>query len=130
MNLASSVIIEPPNLGSFGHPPMQTDNVGDFVATRIENSDGIWRLTARDDSVAPTHDDIETISEKIAYRKHIKDLEFETIEVLERETSNKNIKNIGTLLNKIQLDNNQMTRSKDISKHSEKYELEVNSDPP
>ena len=57
-----------------------------------------------------THDDIEAISEKIAYRKHIRDLEFETREVLERETSNKNIENIGTRLNKTRLDNNQMTQ--------------------
>ena len=40
--------------------------------------------------MAHTHDDIETIREKIAYRKHIRDLESETREVLERETSNKN----------------------------------------
>ena len=45
MNLANSAIIEPPKLGPFGHPPMETDNVGNridgIVATRIENSDRI-----------------------------------------------------------------------------------------
>ena len=91
MNLANFAIIEPPKLGSFGHPPMEKDNIGCIVATRIENLDGIWRHTASDNKMLHTHDDIETISKKIAYRKNIRDLEFETREVLERETSNKNI---------------------------------------
>ena len=38
--------------------------------------------------------DLETIRKKIAYRKFIRDLEFETIEVFERETSNEKIENI------------------------------------
>ena len=58
--------------------------------------------------MAHTHD-IETMSKKIAYRKHIRDLEFETREVFEQETSNKNIENIVTRLDKNRLDNNQMT---------------------
>ena len=100
MNLANSDIIEPPKLVHFGHPPMETDNVGNLldgiVATIIENSDGIWRRIDRDDRMAHTHDDIKTVSKKIAYRKHIRDLEFETGEVLGRETPIKNIENIGT----------------------------------
>ena len=79
MNLANSAIIEPPKIVSFRHQPMETDNVGNLldviVATRIENSDRIWRRTDRDDRMAHTQDDIETISEKIAYRKRIRDLE-------------------------------------------------------
>ena len=59
--------------------------------------------------MAHTHDDIETISKKLAHRKHIRDSEFETREVLERETSNPNIENIGTQLDKTRLDDNQMT---------------------
>ena len=106
-------IIDPPKLGYFGHPLMDTDNVVNcldgIVTTRIENSDGIWRPTDRDDRMAHTHDDIGTISEKIAYRKHIRDLEFETREVLERETLNKNIEKIETRMDKTRLDNNQMT---------------------
>ena len=94
MNLANSASIESPKLIHFGHPPIETENVGNLldgiVTTRIENSDRIWRRTYRDNSMAHTHD-IETISEKIAYRKHIRDLEFETKAVLELETSNKNI---------------------------------------
>ena len=79
---------------------MQTDNVGNrlggIVTTRIEDPNRIWRHTDRYDRIAHTHDDIETISKNISYRKHIRDLEFETREVLERETSNKNTENIGT----------------------------------
>ena len=71
--------------------------------------------------MARTHDDIETISEKVDYRKHIRDSEFESRAVLEREISNQNIENIGTRLNKTRLDNNQITRSMDSSKLSEKH---------
>ena len=82
MNLANSPIIEPLKLVFFGHPPMETDNVGNLldgiVTTRTESSDMIWRRTDREDRMAHTHDDIETISKKIAYRKHIRYLEFET----------------------------------------------------
>ena len=79
---------------------MQTDNVGNpidsIVANRIVDQYGIWRPTNRDVRTAPTHGDIETISEKLADRKYIKDSEFETREVFARETSNQNIENIGT----------------------------------
>ena len=74
MNLANSLIIETPKLVHFGHPPIETDNVGNLldviVSTRIENSDRIWRRTNRDDMIAHTHD-IETISKEMTYRKHI-----------------------------------------------------------
>ena len=60
--------------------------------------------------MARMHDDIETISEKLAYCKHIRYSEFETREVLEREMSNQNIENIGTRLDKTRLDEDQMTR--------------------
>ena len=103
MNLANSTSIESQKIVHFGHPPIETENVGKLldgiVATIIENSDRIWRRMARYDRMAHTHD-IETISEKIAYRKHIRDLEFETREFFERETSNKNIENIVTQLDK------------------------------
>ena len=59
--------------------------------------------------MATTHGDNETISEKLAYCKYIRDLGFETREIIERETSNKNIENIGTQIDKNQLDNNKMT---------------------
>ena len=93
---------------------MGTDNVGNrldgIVATRIEDPNRIWRSTDRDDRMAHTHDNIETISKNIAYCKHIRDSEFETRRVLEQETSNKNIESIVTRLDKTQLDDNQMTR--------------------
>ena len=80
MNLANSSIIEPPKLVSLGYTSMEIENVGNrldgIVATRIEDPNRIWRHTERDDRIAHTYDDIETISEKIAYRKHIRDLEF------------------------------------------------------
>ena len=67
MNLANSLSIESPKLVHFGHPPIETNNVGHriygIVATRIENSNGIWRRTDRDDRMSHTHD-IDTISEK------------------------------------------------------------------
>ena len=88
MNLANSLSIETPKLVHFGHPSIETDNVGNLldsiVATRIEDSNGIWRRTDRDNRMAHTHD-IETIREKIAYCKHIRDLEFKPREFLERE---------------------------------------------
>ena len=132
MNLANSLSIEIPKLVHFGHPPIETENVekllDGIVTTRIENYNGIWRRTERDYRMAHTHD-LETIIDKIAYRKHIRNLEFETREVFEREITNKNIENIGTRLDKSRLDNNQMTRSTDSSKHSETQEPEVNLDP-
>ena len=73
--------------------------------------------------------DIQTISIKIAYRKHIRDSEFETRKVFEREPSNKNIENIVTRLDKTRQDNNEMTQSRDSSKHSKMYELGSNLDP-
>ena len=84
--------------------------------------------------MAPTHGDIETIGEKLAFRKYIRDSIFETREVFERETSNRNIENIGTRLettqlDKIRLDDNQMTQSMDSSKRSQKHEPQVNPDP-
>ena len=94
MNLANSLSIEIPKLLYFGHPPIERNNVGylidGIVATIIENSNGIWRRTDRDNRMSHTHD-IETISEKITYRNHIRNLEIETGNVFERETSNENI---------------------------------------
>ena len=75
---------------------MQTDNVGhpigSITATRVMDQDGIRRPADRDVSTTPTHGEVENMSEKLAYRKFIKDSEFETREVFER----KNIENIGT----------------------------------
>ena len=88
MNLANSVLFQNPKPVSFRHPPMQTENVDNpidpIASTRVMDQDRIWRPTDRDVRTAPTHGDIETISEKLAFRKYIKDSEFETREVFER----------------------------------------------
>ena len=77
MNLANSFGVHTPKLVYFRHPPMQKDNVGHWsdgsVATRVLDQDRIWRPTDRDVRTTPTHGEIETISEKLAYRKFIKD---------------------------------------------------------
>ena len=121
MNLANSLSIDITKLVYFGHLPIETNNVGSLlngnVANRIENSNGIWRRTDKDDRMAHTHD-IETINKNIAHWKHIRDSEIETRNVFERDTSNKNIENIVTGLDNTRLDNNQMTQSADSSKHS------------
>ena len=57
-------------------------------------------------------------------------MEFETRKVFEREnTERENIRNIETRLKMTQLDKDQMTRSVNCSKRSEKHEPEVNLDP-
>ena len=89
MNLANSLGVQTQKLVSFRHPPMQTDNVGHRsngrVATRVVDQDRIWMPTDIGVITTPTHGKIETISEKLVYRKFIKDSEFETREVFERE---------------------------------------------
>ena len=75
MNLTNSLGIESSKLVYFGDPPMETNNGGNLIdgilATRIDHSNGIWRITDRDDRMAHTHD-VETMSKTIAYCNHIK----------------------------------------------------------
>ena len=56
---------------------MQIENVGeqrgDGAATRIADQDGIWRPTLNNIKTAETRGESETRSEKLAYRKIIKD---------------------------------------------------------
>ena len=91
MNLANSLGVQTPKLVLLRHPPMQTYNVGerrgDGVATRIADQDGIWGTTLSNIKTVPTHGDIETRSEKLAYSKFIKDLEFELVKYLSRKIS-------------------------------------------
>ena len=112
MNLVNSASIESPKLVNFGHPPIETKNVGNLldgiVANRIENSNEIWRRTDRNDRMAHTHD-VETMSKTTAYHNDMKNSDIETRNVFEQETSNENIANIETRLDKTPLDNNQMT---------------------
>ena len=50
--LTNSLSVQTPDLVSFRHPTIQTDNVGNRrsggVATRIANKDGIWETTLSD----------------------------------------------------------------------------------
>ena len=89
MNLENFVPVQTPKLVSFRHPSMQTDNVGhrsDSIAdTRVMDQDGIQRPRYRDFRTTPTHGDVKNMSEKLAYRKFIKNSEFETREVFEPE---------------------------------------------
>ena len=68
MNLANSLVVQTPKIVLLRHPPMQTENLGDprgdGVSTRIADQDGIWRPTDSDIRTAPTHGDVESISEK------------------------------------------------------------------
>ena len=88
MNLAKYLRVKTPDLVSFRDPTIQTDNVlnqrSGSVATRIADKDGIWRSKPSNIGTAATHDEIKNISEKLAFRKYIKDLDFETSKVLER----------------------------------------------
>ena len=114
---------------------MQTDNVldrrGGGVATRIADQYGIWRPTLSDIGTAPNYGDNDTRSKKLAYRKFIKDSEFETRKLFERENieERENIKNIETRLRMTRLDDNQLTRSENSSTRSEKQKPKVNLDP-
>ena len=89
MNLVNSLSVHTPELVLLRHTPMQTDNVGERrgggAATRIADQDGIWRPTLSNIKTSEIHGESETIREKLAYRKFIKDLEFQTRKVFERE---------------------------------------------
>ena len=89
MNLTNSLSVQTPDLVSFKYPTIQTYNVDDRrsggVATSIANKYGIWETTLSDIETAPTHGEIKMISENLAYRKFIKDSEFETRKLFERE---------------------------------------------
>ena len=77
------------------------------------------------------HGESETKSEKLAYRKFIKDSEFETRKAFERENieERETIRNIETRLKMTQLDDNQMNRSENSSTRSKKHKPKVNLEP-
>ena len=87
MNLANSVPVETPDLVSFRDPPIQTHNVTDGrsggVATSIADKDRVWRPRPSDIGTAATHDDLKNTNEKLAFRKYLNELNFETIQILE-----------------------------------------------
>ena len=101
MNFANSMPVKTPDLVSFRDPTINTDNVLDRrsggVATRIADKDGIWDPKPSGIGTAATHDEIKNISEKLLSCKHIKDLDFATIKMLEQEHKEReNIKEIET----------------------------------
>ena len=110
MNLANSLSVQTPELVSFRHPSIQTENVGERISggvtTSIANKGGICKPTLSNIETAATHGDIETISEKLAYRKFIKYSDFETSKVFEWENieERENIKDIETRLRMTQID--------------------------
>ena len=117
MNLEKFMHVKTPDLVSFRDPTIQTDNVLDQrssgVTTRIANKDGIWRHKPSNIGIAATHDEIKNINEKLAYRKYIKDLYFETSKVLERENiERENIKEIETRLIITRIDKQKMKKSR------------------
>ena len=90
-----------------------TDNVTDRrsggVATRIADKDGIWRPKTSNIGTAATHDDIKNISEKLAFNKYLKELDFETIKMLQRDyKARENMKEIETRLSMTQIDEQKM----------------------
>ena len=55
------------------------------VTTRIVDKDEIWRAKPSDIRVAATHAKDKDFAAKLAYRKHLNDLELETIQMLEQD---------------------------------------------
>ena len=113
MNLANSVPVKTPDLVSFRDPTIQTNNVLDQrsggVATRIADKDGIWEPKPSDIGTAATQNEIKNISEKLAFSKYLKELDFETSKVLERENiERENIKEIETRLSMTRIDEQKM----------------------
>ena len=101
MNLANSVPVKSPDLVSFRDPTVNTDNVTDRrnggVATSIADKDWIWGPKPSDIGTEATHDEIKNISEKLAFSKYLKELDFETITMLERQhKEQENIEEIET----------------------------------
>ena len=88
-NLTNSVPVKTPDLVSFRDLPVNTDNVTDqrsgSVATNISDKDRIWKPKPSDLGTAATHDLIKNISEKLAFNKYLKELDFETIKMLQRD---------------------------------------------
>ena len=69
-------------------PPVNTDNAPDNagVATSIADKYGIWFTKLSEiGGTAATHDDLKNISETLAFKQYVKDIDFETIKALEQE---------------------------------------------
>ena len=81
--------VKTPDLVSFRDPPVNTYNVTDGrssgVATSIADKDRIWSTRPSDIGTAATHEDLKDINEELVFRKYLKELDFETIEILQRD---------------------------------------------
>ena len=96
-------------------------NINFSTSTRVKSLNGLRRDTERYDILGYTYD-FETMSETTAYRNHIKNSELETREVFERETWRpENIQRTLPTVIVTRLDDNQLTRSADSSKHEETH---------
>ena len=51
----------------------------------ISDKDGIWEPKPSDIGTAATHDKIKNMNDKLAFNKYLKELDSETIKMLERE---------------------------------------------
>ena len=51
----------------------------------VSDKDGIWEPKPSNIGTAVTHDKIKNISEKLAFNKYLKELDFETIKMLQRD---------------------------------------------
>ena len=89
MKLANYVPVKTPDLVSFRNPTINTDNLTDQrsggVATIIVDKDRIWRPKPSNIGTAATDDEIKNISEKLEFNKYLKELDFETIKMLQRD---------------------------------------------
>ena len=113
MNLANSVPVKTPDLVSFRDPSVNTGNVTDRrssgVATSIADKDQIWSPKPSNIETAATHDDIKNISEKLSFRKYLKELDFETIKMLQQDhKARENMNEIKTRLSMTRIDEQKM----------------------
>ena len=124
MDLTNPVLGESPNFVTLGHPTVESadiQNINFATSTRAKSLNGSRRDAERDDRLGYTHG-FETMSKTTAYRNHIKNYEIEPREVFERETwSPENIQRKLPTDMVTRLDDNQLTRSTDSSKHEEAH---------
>ena len=113
MNLANSVPVETPDLVYFRDPPVNTYNVTDRrsggIATSIADKDRIWSPKPSYIGTAATHDEIKNINEKLSFRKYLKELDFETIKILQQyHEAWENMKEIETQLSMTRIEEQKM----------------------
>ena len=79
------------------------------VATSIADKDRIWSPKPSDIGTAATHGEIKNIIEKLAFKKYLKELDFETIKMLQQDHKvRENMKEIETRLSMTRIDEQKM----------------------